>query len=175
MALKSLGYSLNSQNIEDYKQAEKLLVAQKKHVKSYSYLALNKESSLVKGEVYMSMAYNGDALMLMDIEPRIEFIVPEEGGNIWIDYFTVLKTSRNKQLAFEFLNFINIPENAAQLAEFVYYASPNNAAEKLLPEEHLQDKSIYPEQRTLKASELNKRLPAKIKRYKNNIYNKLTK
>lgn len=174
MALKSLGFSSNSHNKNEYKQVEQLLMKQKEHVKMYGFLALNDKSALVKGDIIASMAYSGDALTLIDIEPRIKYIVPVEGGGIWVDYFTVLKSSKNKELAFKFLNFINIPENAAQLAEFVYYASPNSAAEKLLPKEFLEDPTIYPDEKTLNASEFNQTLPAKIKRYKNNIFSHLT-
>lgn len=174
MALKSLGFSSNSHNKNEYKQVEELLLKQKEHVKTYGYLALNEKSALVKGDVIASMAYSGDALILIDIEPKIKYIVPVEGGGLWVDYFAVLKSSKNKELAFKFLNFINIPENAAQLAEFVYYASPNNAAEKLLPKEFLDDQTIYPDKKTLNASEFNKAVPAKIKRYKNSILSHLT-
>ena len=173
MALKSLGFSANSHNKNEYKQVEELLLKQKKHVKAYSYLSLNEQSSLVKGDAVISMAYSGDALSLIDIEPRIKYIVPIEGGGLWVDYFTVLKSSKNKELAFNFLNFINTPENATQIAEFVYYASPNKAAEKLLPKDFLEDSTIYPDKKTINASEFNKSVPAKIKRYKNNIFSRL--
>lgn len=172
-ALKSLGFSSNSHNKDEYKLAENLLLRQKKHVNDYTYLALNKESALVKGKIHASMAYSGDALMLMEIEPRIKYIVPIEGGGLWVDYFTVMKKSTNKELAFKFIDFINTPENAAQIAEFVYYATPNIAAEKFLPKHFLNDKTIYPDKKTLEKSEFNKPLPAKIKRYKNNIFSNL--
>jgi len=174
VALKSLGFSSNSHNKDEYKLAEELLLRQKKHVNDYTYLALNEDSALVKGNIHVSMAYSGDALMLMEIEPEIKYVVPVEGGGLWVDYFTVMKKSTNKKLAFKFIDFINEPENAAKIAEYVYYATPNTAAEKLLPEDFLTDTTIYPDKKTLEISEFNRPLPAKIKRYKNNIFNNLT-
>jgi spermidine/putrescine transport system substrate-binding protein len=174
MALKSKNYSANSTNPEEYKQIEKLLMQQKPHVKAYAYMALNEESALVKGNVYASMAYSGDALFIKDIEPNIEYVLPEEGGNLWVDYIVVMQSSKNKQLAYEFINFLNEPEIAAQLAEFVYYASPNKAAEKLLDKEFLSDPIIYPDKQALQRSEFNQYLPARIRRMRNNIFNHVT-
>lgn len=173
VALKSLGFSSNSFNKDEYKLAEKLLTRQKAYVKDYAYLALNEDSSIVKGDIYVSMAYSGDALTLIDIEPKIKYIVPVEGGGIWVDYFTVMNKSKKKDLSFKFLNFINKPAHAAQIAEYVYYASPNSAAEKILPKEFTSDPSIYPKNETLLKSEFNQPIPPRIKRYRNNIFNNL--
>ena len=68
---------------------------------------------------------------------------------------------------------MNEPEIAAQLAQYVYYPSPNRAAEKLLPEEFLQDPVIYPSEQALKNSEVYKKSPPRIQKFKNSIYNSL--
>jgi spermidine/putrescine transport system substrate-binding protein len=165
MALKALGYSANSTDAKQIKAAEQLLLAQKPHVKTYTYVALNEESALVKGDIIAAMLYSGDALMVQEHHEQIDYLVPSEGGNIWVDYLVVLEHSQNKELAWTFLNFLNEPENAAQLAEFVYYATPNKSAEKLLPAEFLEDPVIYPSQAVLSRSEFYKPLPPRaIKR-----------
>jgi spermidine/putrescine transport system substrate-binding protein len=167
VALKALGYSANSTDAAEIKAAEKLLLAQKPYVKSYNYLALNEESALVTGEVIASMLYNGDAMMVQEHHDAIEFFVPEEGGNIWTDYLVVMKNSGNKDLAFAFINFLNEPENAAQLAEFVYYATPNKAAEKFLPAEFLEDPIIYPSKDVLANCEFHGPLPPRATKKRN--------
>ncbi|MEA2079271.1 MAG: spermidine/putrescine ABC transporter substrate-binding protein [Pseudomonadota bacterium] len=159
MALKALGYSANSTDAKQIKAAEQLLLAQKPHVKTYTYVALNEESALVNGDIIAAMLYSGDALMLQEHHQEIDYVVPSEGGNIWVDYLVVLENPKNKELAWAFLNFLNEPENAAQLAEFVYYATPNKGAEKLLPAEFLEDPVIYPSQAVLSRSEFYKPLP----------------
>jgi len=167
MALKALGYSANSTDSKQIKAAEQLLLAQKPYVKTYTYIALNEESALVTGDIIATMIYSGDALMVQEHHEEIDYVVPTEGGNIWVDYLVVLENSRNKELARAFLNFLNEPENAAQLAEFVYYATPNKGAEKLLPAEFLEDPVIYPSQAVLSRSEFYKPLPPRAMKKRN--------
>ena len=167
MALKALGYSANSTDTAQIKAAEQLLLAQKPHVKTYTYIALNEESALVSGDIIATMLYSGDALMVQEHHKEIAYVVPSEGGNIWVDYLVVLESSKNKELAWAFLNFLNEPENAAQLAEFVYYATPNKGAEELLPAEFLEDPVIYPSQAVLSRSEFYKPLPPRVSKKRN--------
>ena len=164
MALKALGYSANSTDSGQVGEATQLLLAQKPHVKTYTYLVLDENSALVSGEVVMAMLFSGDALMLQEHHDEVRYVVPREGGNIWADFITVLQGSRNKELAYAFIDFLNEPENAKQLAEYVYYATPNKAAEKLLPAEFLEDSIIYPSEEVLARSEAYKPLsPRAIK------------
>ncbi len=174
MALKALGYSANSNDTKQIKAAEQLLAAQKPHVKTYTYLSLTKKSALVSGDIIAAMLYSGDALMVQEHHEEIEYVVPSEGGNIWVDYLVVLENSLNKELARAFLNFLNEPENAAQLAEFVYYATPNKAAEKLLPAEFLEDPIIYPSQAVLSRSEFYKPLPPRASKQRNIAFSRAT-
>ena len=111
--------------------------------------------------------------MLQELDENIKYVLPEEGGALWVDQIVVLKQSKNKTLAMQFINFINEPVNAAQLAEYVYTATTNSSAEKLLPLEFLQDPVIYPSSQTLVKSEMNKPLPASIIRQRNNIITQL--
>ncbi len=175
VALKAQGYSANSADAAEIKAAEQLLLAQKPFVKSYNYLALSEESALVTGDVVASMLYSGDALMVQEHNENIEYVLPEEGGNIWVDYLVVLDKSRNKDLAFALINFLNAPENAAQLAEFVYYATPNKAAEQLLPAEFLEDPVIYPSKEALVNSEFHTPLPPRAVKKRNLATSKVLK
>ena len=173
MALKSEGHSINTIDFKLLNQAESLLLAQKPYVKSYSYLAVTKESELVKGDVVAALAYSGDALMAAEHDENITYIVPEEGTNIWIDYLLVSKATTKKKLAMDFINFLNEPENAAQLAQFVYYATPNLAAEKHLPKDFLEDPVIYPDKALIDKSEFYKELPPRVQKRYNNILPRL--
>ena len=173
-ALKALGYSVNSTNKEEIKKAADLLMSQKPFVKDYSYITLDESSSLVKGDIVMAMAYSGDALMLSDIDERIEYVVPKEGSNIWIDYLLVSKYSKNKKLAYAFINFMNIPKVAARQAQYVYYATPNKKAGELLPKDFLSDPVIYPSNEIIDKSESYKRLSGRITRFRNQVFSEIT-
>jgi len=162
MALMALGHSSNSQNAQELIEAEELLLAQRPHVRTYGYIGLTPDSAMVSGEIVASMMFNGDALMLQEFEPGIRFGVPREGGNLWVDYFVVMSRSIRKDLAFAFVDFLNDPKNAAQAAQFVYYATTNESAEKLLPGDFRTDPVIYPSPETLERSEFFKPLPPRI-------------
>ena len=173
-ALKSLGYSINSTNFKELKEAKAVLMKQKPYVKSYNYITLDKDSSMVKGDIHMAMGYNGDIITMQQQNKNIVYVVPEEGSALWVDFMTVSKQSVNKDIAYKFLNFINEPTIAAQQAKWVNYATPNNAAKKLLPEKILTDTLIYPPEEVLKKSETYKRLPPKVTRFTNEIFSRVT-
>jgi spermidine/putrescine transport system substrate-binding protein len=173
-ALKALGYSVNATDPAEIAAAEQLLLVQKPYVRTYNYLALTDTSALVTGEAAAAMLYNGDALMVQEHNENIDYVLPTEGGNIWVDYLTVAENSRNKDLAWAFINFLNDPENAAQLAQFVYYATPNTAAEKLLPAEFLSNPVIYPSKEALRNSEFYTPLPPRALKKRNIAYTRIT-
>lgn len=174
MALKALGYSANSTSFEELEEAKQLLLHQKPYVKDYTYITMDEDSSLVKGDILMAMGYSGDALSLMEHGENIGYVVPKEGGNFWVDYMAVSSASKNKDIAYKFLDFINQPEHAAQMAEFVYYPTPNKSAEKLLPAEFRADENIYPPKEVLDNSEAYARLPPRVTRFRNEIFSRVT-
>jgi spermidine/putrescine transport system substrate-binding protein len=69
----------------------------------------------------------------------------------------------------DFINFLNEPEHAAQLAQFVYYATPNREAEKRLPREFLEDPIIYPDRTVLAKSEFYSELPPRVQKRYNTV------
>ena len=155
--LLSLGYPLNDKKTSHLPEVEQLLLAQKPFVKDYRYVGMTEKSKLVTGEVWMTFAYNGDMLVLKNYEPKIKYIVPKEGTRLWCDYLGVAKSSAKKDLAMAFINFINEPNRAARLATYLKYATPNKAAEKLLPESHLKNPLIYPDKEVISRSQILRR------------------
>jgi spermidine/putrescine transport system substrate-binding protein len=170
MALKASGYSANSTEVHALAQAEHLLAGQKPYVRSYSYVALNEHSELVSGKILAAMIYSGDALVLKERDPNIVYVVPKEGSNLWVDYLTVTPNSARRQLAAAFINFLQEPKNAARLALFVHYATPNREAEKLLPADFLKDPVIYPSQEVLRRCEFYTTLTPRALKIRNRIF-----
>lgn len=144
LALKALGYSGNSEDLQQLDQAWALLQLQKPYVKDYSYLTIMEQSPLVTGDIAVAMIYSGDALFLKEHNADINFVLPEEGSFYWTDVLVIGKGSTKKQLVMKFIDFINEPKNAARNAEYVYYATPNKSAEQFLAAEFLNDPVIYP-------------------------------
>ena len=83
------------------------------------------------------------------------------------------QASEHKALAYQFIDFLNEPTIAARLAQFVYYATANKAAEALLPEEFLEDPVIYPPPQVLKHSEVYTHLPPRAQKRRNGIFARL--
>ncbi|MEW6519929.1 MAG: spermidine/putrescine ABC transporter substrate-binding protein [Thermodesulfobacteriota bacterium] len=171
MALKALGYSVNSTGSRELDEAKQLLLAQKPFVKTYSYLTLGENSSMVSGDAFMAMIYNGDALVLQQHDPAIAFVQPREGCLLWCDFFVIPASSVKKELAHKFLNFIHEPAIMAKLARFASYATTNTAAEKLLPRAFLDDQNIYPARAILEKSETYADLPPRVAKKYNDIFN----
>ena len=169
-ALKMLGYSVNSTSMAELDAVERTMLAQKPFVKKYGYPALDKKSQLVKGDIWMAMVYSGDAVTLQELNKNIAFIFPEEGTSLWLDNLVVMASSSKKDLAMDFINFLNEPENAAQLAEHIFQATPNLAAKKLLSPEHLRNTIIWPDEKTMLGSELYGPLPPRVEKRYNSIF-----
>ena len=175
IALKALGYSINEGSKDALTKVESLLMKQKPYVRSYQYIKLNEHSEIISKEVWMSTAYNGDALMIMahDNTNQLRFVIPEEGTNLWVDYFAIGAKSKRPDLAHAFLNFLNQPEHAAQAALYTYSATPNKAAKELLPDEFLTNPIIFPDEAILMKSEQYRQIQPKQLKRRNGISVKL--
>lgn len=154
MALKAAGYSANDTNPEALAKAQALLKTQKPSVLKYGYPALDKTSEMLGAEVWVAMLYNGDAITLKNLNNNIEYKVPREGGNIWVDYLAVLSKSKHPKEALAFLNYLCDPTVAAKNAEALNFAPANETAESKLPIDFLKNRLIYPPKAALGHSEV---------------------
>lgn len=93
---------------------------------------------LARGVTHVSLSYNGDYLYYKEENPdsfaNIEFMIPDEGTEIWVDSMMIPSEAPNPELAHKFINFILDPEIGAQLSNYNYYSSPNEAAKQYLDE-----------------------------------------
>jgi spermidine/putrescine transport system substrate-binding protein len=170
MALKALGHSANSDDRNAIREAGRLLEGQKPFVASYGYVSLSEESALVSGEVWASMLYSGDVVQLRRYQPDIEYVVPEEGTNLWCDYLVVLEASHRKDLAVKFIDFLNRPEIAARNARFLSYATPNSAARDRLPAEYRENPIINPPEEVIARSEPYRLLAPRVQKAVNSVF-----
>src|SRR5690606_12043364 len=141
VALKRLGYSANTRDLEALEKAKELLVEQKPLVLTYD--SDNTEILLVSEEVWLAHGYSGDVLRAMEDNPDITYVVPKEGGLLWMDVMAIPKTARNVDGALKFINFILRPDIHARLAEANQYPTPNRAAWEYHDEEFRQNPAIY--------------------------------
>lgn len=164
VALKALGYSMNSTDLGELEEAKELLIKQKPLVLAYQ--ADEGRDTIVGGDADIGFMYSGDALMMMIQNPDLEYVLPKEGPNIWFDAMVIPKSNQNYEGAIKFINFMLDPENAALNAEYsVGYSSPVDAAIELLPDEIKNSKVSYPSQDLLENGEVYKNSPEIISVY----------
>ena len=152
MTLKMLGYSMNDTDPAHINEAKELLIKQKPNVLAYGTDDLVPKVS--DGTAAMAMVYSGDGIVAAGEDPdNVELVIPEEGTNIAMDSMVILKTSKNKEAAEKFINFMLDAENAAQNAETTGYSTPNKAAWELLDDETKNDTRRYPSDEMIAKSE----------------------
>ncbi|MDO5027927.1 MAG: spermidine/putrescine ABC transporter substrate-binding protein [Bacillota bacterium] len=155
VALKALGYSMNSTDPAELEAAKNLLLEQKPHVLAYQ--ADEGRDTIVSGDGHIGFMYSGDALMMMEQNPDLQYVLPKEGPNIWFDAMVIPKGHQNYEAALKFINFMCDPENAAVNAEYsVGFSSPIDAAIELLPDEIKNSKVAYPDGKDLENGEIYK-------------------
>ncbi|MCM3225597.1 ABC transporter substrate-binding protein [Terribacillus saccharophilus] len=142
MGLNSLHYSLNDTDPEHLQEAYDKLVSLKPNVRAL----LGDENKLLmaSGEVSIGITWSGDASEIMAENEDLDYVVPEEGSNLWFDNMVIPKTAKNIDAAHEFINFMLDPKVAAQNTEYVSYSTPNKEALQYMPEEMVNDERFYP-------------------------------
>ena len=147
MALKYLGYSYNSKEPAEIKQAEELIIKQKPHIKVFA--DDNGQDLLLSGEVDLTMEWNGDILQVMAEDDDLSYVVPKEGSVAWQDCLSIPTGAPHPENAHKFIDFIFKADVGAAIADFIQYATPNDAARKLLPDEYSKNPAIFPSAETL--------------------------
>ncbi len=146
-ALKFLGFSLNSKNPAEIKQAEELIIAHKKNFKVFA--DDNGQDLLASGEVDIAQEWNGDILQVMEEDDDITLNVPKEGGLLWQDCLCIAKGAPHPENAHAFMNYLLDAKAGAAIADYIQYATPNGAAKKLMDKEYINNTAIFPSEATL--------------------------
>lgn len=152
VALKSLGYSLNTTKENALNEALNMLVEQKPLV--YAYLVDESADEMIAGNASIALVYSGEAAYAQSYNENLEFSVPDEGSNMWIDSWFIPKTCQHTENANKFLDFLCREDIAMKNFEYVYYATPNTAVYDALDSDVQNDTTIFPSKETLDNCEL---------------------
>ncbi|MBR6027903.1 MAG: spermidine/putrescine ABC transporter substrate-binding protein [Clostridia bacterium] len=138
LALKYLGYSMNSTDYTQLRAATDLLIQQKTSGMVKSYGLDEFKDKMVAGEAALAVVYSGDAQYAIDLdeEGRLAYAIPEEGSNIWVDCAVIPAAARNVDNAYAFIDFLCRPDVARKNVEEIWYCSVNTGAIELLGEEY---------------------------------------
>lgn len=156
-ALKYKGFSLNSNNPKELKPVRDLLLETKKRAAGFAGSVGAKNKVLDKSAA-AAVVYSGEAARGMAEDPETIYLIPKEGSQIWVDNLTVLANAPHPELAEKFINYVLEPEIGAKISNFTQFATPNEAAKKLVQPELLKNPAIYPPEETLNRLEFLKDL-----------------
>lgn len=152
LGLNTLGYSLNTKNLEQLQRASDKLSQLTPNIKAI--VGDEMKGYLINGDAAIGVTFSGEASEMLDSNPHLHYVLPPEGSNLWFDNIVIPKTVVNKKAAYAFINFMLEPKQAAKNAEYIGYATPNTAAKALLDPSVTADSAFYPSQEVLKNLEV---------------------
>ena len=136
VALKYLGYSMNSTDYMELRAATDLLVAQKTggYVKAYGLDEF--KDKMVAGEAGLALVYSGDAEYAIELNENLRYVIPQEGSNVWVDCAVIPASARNVENAYKFIDFLCRPDIAVINITEIWYMSVNQGAIDEMGEEY---------------------------------------
>lgn len=168
IALKYSGYSLNSTDLDELEEAKQLLLKQKPLVQAY--VVDQVRDKMISGEAALGVIYSGEAIYTQSENPDLEYVIPKEGSNVWIDSWVIPKNAQNKENAEKFINFLCRPDIAKMNFDYITYSTPNTAARELIEDDAIRNSTIaFPDASQLNRCETFNYLGTKF----DNIYNEL--
>ena len=148
IALIKAGYSINSTVPSEIEAAKDELLEQRK-LTNPVYVVDEVKDNMISGEKMLATVWSGDAIYIMNENPDMKYVIPEEGSNKWVDALCIPKDAPNKAGAEAFINFLCDPENAKENVDYIGYSTPNTAAYDMLDEETKNNPAAYPSDETL--------------------------
>lgn len=139
--LQSLGYDYNKPSDEELAEAQEKLSELHPNVLAYTN---SPAAELVSEDAWIGEALSDQAAKAIKENPDLSYILPDEGGILWMDNWVIPKTAQNKETAEEFINFILRPEVSKKATEGMGGSNPNQEAVELMDEEIKGNPASYP-------------------------------
>lgn len=171
VALKYLGYSLNTSDEGELQEALDLLIKQKPDVQAY--LVDEARDEVVAGNAAMAVIYSGEAYLGHEYNEDLAYVVPKEGSNKWVDTWIVTKNCQNMDAAQKFLDFLCREDIAMQNFEYAYYPTPNEAVIANMGEELRNNPIISPDEAELQICEVYTQIDEEVIKLYNDLWKEL--
>lgn len=171
IALLKNGLSVNPSSMEDIEIAKQDLIAQKSVVQAY----VNDEifDKMGGNEAALAPYYSGDAITMIADNPDLDFAVPKEGTNYFVDSICILKDAKNVEAAHMYINFLCETEVALANAEYIGYATPHTGAYEMLDDETKNNQIAYPSDELLTNTQVFNTLPEDINTAMSDAWNEV--
>ena len=129
---------------------------------------------MIGNEAALGVIYSGEALYTQRENPALEYVIPKEGSNIWIDSWVIPSNAKNKENAEKFINFLCRPDIALMNFEYITYATPTAAARALIEDESIRNsETLFPSDEDLARCETFRFLGDEADSYYNELWNKV--
>lgn len=148
-ALQYLGHSANARDPDVLRQAGKLLLRLKPHLKAF-YPGVEAKKALITEDIVVAQSWSGETVKAAAKNPAITWSLPKEGGTGWFDVMAIPKTAPHKFTAEVFINYMLRPDVAAHNANTTGYATANRVAvERYVDPKVAANPAIYPSEDAL--------------------------
>ena len=131
---------MNTTDPDELAAARDLLIEQKPLVQAYVIDQVR--DKMIGGEAALGVIYSGEAIYTQRENPDLEYVVPKEGTNVWIDSWVIPKNAPNKENAEKFIDFMCRADVALMNFEYITYSTPNVAARELIEDEDIRNSEI---------------------------------
>ena len=140
VALRLNGSSMNTLDPDELAAARDLLIEQKPLVQAYVIDQVR--DKMIGNEAALGVIYSGEAIYTQRENPDLEYVIPREGTNVWIDSWVVPKNAPNLENAEKFIDYMCRPDIALLNFEYITYSTPNEAARELIEDEDIKNSPI---------------------------------
>ena len=147
VALKKEGHSMNTVSDAELDEALQDLIKQKPLVQAY--VVDQVRDKMIGEEAAVGVIYSGEILYvqgeLEGTDVEVDYVIPEEGTNVWFDGWVIPKNAKHKENAEKWMNFLCRPDIAAKNFEYITYPTPNVGALALLDKSYTENKALFPD------------------------------
>lgn len=172
VALKALGYSMNTDDKREISEAYEWLINQRNSMDPI-YVGDDVIDNMISGNKAMAVVYSGDGAYIIDENEDMDFFVPEQGSNVWTDAMVLTKYCDNTDLAYQFMDFFLQEDVSIQNTEYIGYDSAvKSTYEYYRDEEYEGNSGCAPDTSNPKNEEF-KNQEKEIKSFSANLWTKV--
>ena len=140
VALKYKGYSMNTLDKDQLEEAKQALIEQKPLTQAYVIDQVR--DKMIGNEAAIGVIYSGEAIFTQRENEDLEYVIPKEGTNVWIDSWVIPKTAKNVKNAETLINYMCRADIALLNFNYITYSTPNDAAKALIEDEEIKNSKI---------------------------------
>ncbi|MBD9484406.1 polyamine ABC transporter substrate-binding protein [Pseudomonas sp. PDM14] len=177
IALHQLGLPHHSQNVEDYKKAEALLMEMRGNVRYFH--SSKYVGDLANGDICVAVGFSGDIMQAGNRAKEagsgvnIAYVIPKEGAPMWFDMVSMPADATDEQAGYAFMNYLLEPKVMAEISNYVHYANGNAKADSLVDPALKADATVYPPEDVMSKLYALEAMPPKIDRIRTRIWSKV--